>query len=55
MFSFEFAIKLPRKRKYLKVQGDFDKIVDTNRSKLCEMSAINHYSLYSYVFCRRLL
>jgi len=31
----QFSIKLPRERNSLTVQGDFDKIVDTNRSKLC--------------------
>ena len=29
---------LARKRKSLTDQGDFDKIVDTNRSKLCFLS-----------------
>jgi hypothetical protein len=31
----QFSIKLPQERKSLTVQGDFDKIVDTNRNKLC--------------------
>ena len=35
MYSCQFSIKLPQEPKSLKVQGDFDKIVDTNRRKLC--------------------
>jgi hypothetical protein len=29
----KFSIKLPRKRKFLTVQGDFDKIIDVGRRK----------------------
>jgi hypothetical protein len=33
--SCQFSVKLPRKRKSLTVQGDFDKIINTDRSELC--------------------
>ncbi len=35
MYSCKFAIKLPRKRKSLTVQGDFGKIIDVGRTKSC--------------------
>ncbi len=35
MFPCQFSIKLPRKRTFLTVQGDFDEIIDTDRSELC--------------------
>jgi hypothetical protein len=38
MFSCQFSMKLPRKRKFLTVQGDFDKIIDTDRGELCFLS-----------------
>ncbi|GAG51547.1 unnamed protein product [marine sediment metagenome] len=30
--------KLPQKRKFLTVQGDFDKIIDIERTELCFLS-----------------
>ncbi len=33
--SYQFSIKLYRKRKFLIVQSDFDKIIKPERSELC--------------------
>ncbi len=33
-----FSIKLPRKRKSLPVQGDFDKTIDIGKTELCFLS-----------------
>ncbi len=34
-YSCQFSTKLPRKRKSLTVQGDFDMIFDVRRTELC--------------------
>ena len=33
--SYNFSLKLSRKRKFLTIQGDFCKIIDVGRTELC--------------------
>jgi hypothetical protein len=44
MYSCKFAIRLPRKRKSLTVQGDFDRIIDAVRRKLCAVEFVRQIS-----------